>query len=233
MKKVNLSIVVMFILTFWLLPQFLQAQDRKRNESEREIEILKDINSQKKSMYEEQRKLEDMNRILKDRQIEIENILENIDEQGLDSIVKRSKKIIIERGDFPFDDRFKYMGRPGSDQWAFSFGDSDGEKTSWNFSKSVKESSFSKEYEMNVEVSAKKVSMSVMGDCKSGVIKIGIFMPGGRKYSDIILDESGNLNWRKSFDISEGDNKDKTGDWKFKIDASKATGYFRISLETF
>lgn len=233
MKKVNLSIVVMFILTFWSLPQLLQAQYGKRNESEREIEILKDINSQKKSMYEELRKLEDMNRILKDRQIEIENILDNIDEQGLDSIVKRSKKIIIEKGDFPFDDRNKYMRRPGSDQWFFSFGDSDGEKTSWNFSKSVKESSFSKEYEMNVEGSVKKVSMSVMGDCKSGVIKIGIFMPGGRKYSDIILDESGNLNWRKSFDISEGDNKDKTGDWKFKIDASKATGYFRISLETF
>ncbi len=223
----------MFILTFWSLPQLLQAQEKKKNESERELEILKDINSQKKSMYEEQRKLEDMNRILKDRQIEIENILENIDEQGLDSIVKRSKKIIIEKNGFPFNDRFKYMERPGMDQWAFSFGDSDGEKTSWNFSRSVKESSFSKEYEMNVESSAKKVSMSVMGDCKSGVIKIGIYMPGGRKYSDIILDESGNLNWRKSFDISEGDNKDKTGDWKFKIDATKATGYFRISLETF
>jgi NAD-specific glutamate dehydrogenase len=233
MKKVNLSLVIMFFLVFCSFPQLTKAQDRKKDESEREIEILKDINSQKKSMYEEQRKLDEMNRILKDRQIEIENILENMDKEGLDSIVRRSKKIIIDKGALPFNGRFNYPGRPGMDPFAFSFVDNDGEKTSWNLSKSIKESTFSKEYEMNVEESARKISMSVMGDCKSGVIKVGIYMPGGRKYSDIILDESGNLNWRKSFDISEKDNRDKTGDWKFKIDASKATGYFRISLETF
>ena len=58
-------------------------------------------------------------------------------------------------------------------------------------------------------------------------------MPNGKVYSDIMIDEYGNLNWRKSFAISEEENKDKAGEWKFQISASKATGYFKISLQTF
>jgi hypothetical protein len=58
-------------------------------------------------------------------------------------------------------------------------------------------------------------------------------MPGGKVYSDIVIDESGNLNYRKSFSISETENKDKAGEWKFRIEAEKATGFFRISLQTY
>ena len=75
--------------------------------------------------------------------------------------------------------------------------------------------------------------MSVMGDCKTGEISIKIVMPDGKNYSDILIDESGNLNWRKSFKISETENQDKTGEWKFKIESEKATGFFRISLQTY
>ncbi|MEI6048042.1 MAG: hypothetical protein WCS03_04020 [Bacteroidota bacterium] len=48
-----------------------------------------------------------------------------------------------------------------------------------------------------------------------------------------MIDESGNLNWRKSFTVSETENQDKTGEWKFKIDSNKATGFFKISLQTY
>ena len=71
------------------------------------------------------------------------------------------------------------------------------------------------------------VVMSVNGDCKAGEIRIKIIMPNGKVYSDIVIDEFGNLNWRKSFTISEEENKDKAGAWKFQINASKATGFFQ------
>ena len=58
-------------------------------------------------------------------------------------------------------------------------------------------------------------------------------MPNGKVYSDIMIDESGNLNWRKSFSVTEEENKEKAGAWKFQIDASKATGFFKISLQTY
>jgi hypothetical protein len=84
-----------------------------------------------------------------------------------------------------------------------------------------------------VEKTAKSVVMSVMGDCKSGEIRIKIVMPNGKSYSDILIDESGSLNWRKSFNISETENKDKTGDWKFQISSTKASGFFKISLQAY
>ena len=74
---------------------------------------------------------------------------------------------------------------------------------------------------------AKSVVMSVMGDCKSGEIRIKIVMPNGKNYSDILIDESGNLNWRKSFTISETENQDKTGDWKFQISSTKQQDFLR------
>ena len=77
------------------------------------------------------------------------------------------------------------------------------------------------------------VVMAVNGDCKAGEIRIKIVMPNGKTYSDIVIDESGNLNLRKSFTISETENKDKAGAWKFEINSSKATGYFKISLQTY
>ncbi|HRW84315.1 MAG TPA: proprotein convertase P-domain-containing protein, partial [Bacteroidales bacterium] len=79
----------------------------------------------------------------------------------------------------------------------------------------------------------KNVTMSVNGDCREGDIRIKITMPNGKTYSDIVIDEYGNLNWRKSFTISETENKDKTGAWKFEISSSKATGFFKISLQTY
>jgi hypothetical protein len=110
-------------------------------------------------------------------------------------------------------------------------GDSEG--TTWEFSKSVKETTFSRDYTFDVETTVNTVVMSVNGDCKSGEIRIKIVMPNGKTYSDILIDEFGNLNWRKSFVISEKENQDKAGSWIFEISSSKATGYFKISLQTY
>ena len=64
---------------------------------------------------------------------------------------------------------------------------------------------------------------------RSGEIRISILMPGNKSYSEVVIDEFGNLNWRKSFELNE-DSKDKIGVWKFKVSTKKASGNFRISL---
>jgi hypothetical protein len=134
---------------------------------------------------------------------------------------------------FQFDEPFGYSS-PGGVEPFYGHGmGGDSERTTWDFSKAVKENTFSKEYSFDVEKTVNTVVMSVMGDCKSGDIRIKIIMPSGKSYSDILIDESGNLNWRKSFTISETENQDRAGEWKFKIDSNKATGFFKISLQTF
>jgi hypothetical protein len=136
---------------------------------------------------------------------------------------------------FVFDEPFEGPSFSGQDMRTF-YGHSmggDSERTTWDFSRSVKENTFSKDYPFDVEKNAKSVVMSVMGDCKAGEISIKIIMPNGKSYSDIVIDESGNLNWRKSFSISETENQDKTGEWKFQVASTKATGFFKISLQTY
>ena len=71
--------------------------------------------------------------------------------------------------------------------------------------------------------------MSISGMSRSGEIRIAILMPGNKTYSEVVIDELGNLNWRKSFEINE-DSKERIGNWKFKVTTKRATGNFRISL---
>jgi hypothetical protein len=102
-------------------------------------------------------------------------------------------------------------------------------RISWDFSRSIIDNSSSKEYAFEVEKEMKSVSMSISGMCKSGEIKIVILMPGSKSYTDVVIDELGNLNWRKSFELND-ESQDKIGVWKFKVTTTKATGSFRLSL---
>jgi hypothetical protein len=100
------------------------------------------------------------------------------------------------------------------------------------FRKSVKESSFTKDFKFNVEPESHKVSISVSGACKEGDIRIKILMPGGKTYTEVLLDEYGSVNWNKSFSIDEED-KSKTGEWSFNIVAKEATGNFKLSIRSY
>ena len=138
------------------------------------------------------------------------------------------------RGNRPFStgDPFQFNGQ-GITIVSGRDGGGNTERTTWDFSRTVKENTFSREYTFDVEKTAKTVVMSVNGDCKAGEIRIKIVMPTGKTYSDIVIDEFGNLNWRKSFTISDTENQDKTGSWKFQVTSTKATGFFKISLQIY
>lgn len=102
-------------------------------------------------------------------------------------------------------------------------------RTTWDFSRTMSENSSAKEYSFEVEKEMKNLSMSISGMCKTGEIRIDILMPGNKSYSEVVIDEYGSLNWRKSFELNE-DAKDKMGIWKFKVTTRNASGNFRISL---
>lgn len=233
------------------IQQPVRAQEKTKEEKDKELNEL--IQEQKKALvdqkaaqedtkkaiekaqYERQKAGDDARKSIDDSREEFENAMQELKKNNIDPEAYR--KSFRSSGNIP-------------KAWAFSsdnpmvisegisigngyhvFGDNQG--TSWDFSKSIKESSFSRDYTLDVEPTANSVVMSINGDCKSGEIRIKITMPSGKLYSDILIDESGNLNWRKSFTITDTENKDKAGAWKFDINASKATGYFKISLQTY
>lgn len=100
--------------------------------------------------------------------------------------------------------------------------------SSWNYSRQVMEATFTNEFTMSAG-SESNVNLSVTGDCAEGSISVQVIMPDGKQLSEVLLDENGSLNWRKSFEAGQ-DNGWKNGKWVFRIKAKDATGNFRISM---
>jgi hypothetical protein len=234
MKKLSLFLIVSFLISVPAFVQQVNAQQKSDADKEKEDKIQMVIEEQKKAMSEEKNAQNEMQKALNDQK-ELEKSLKEmrIDVTTEDFSAGEEGDIVRIYGKkrpYRFDEPFVYS--TGSDNYhVFSYGDNS-ERTQWDFSKNVKESTFSREYSFDVEKTAKSVIMSVMGDCKAGEIRIKITMPNGKTYSEILIDESGNLNWRKSFTISETENQDKAGEWKYQISSNKATGFFKISLQT-
>lgn len=239
MKKRNLILAVVFLIAAGTAFQGAEAQEKSKEQKEKEQQMEEAIRAQKKA-FADQKKAEE----------EVKKAMEE-SKNAMDEAMKNYRVIWEDSGRFNrafriYDDfgrnrsywdgesfegaREPFIWKPGADVFIHLNGDS--ERTTWDFSKNMKESSFSRDYVFDVEPAVKNVFISVNGDCKSGEIRIKIVMPDGKAYSDILIDEFGSLNWRKSFSISDTENKDKVGAWKFEIKSSKATGYFKISLQT-
>jgi hypothetical protein len=242
MKKSSLILAIIFLISMSSF-QVLVGQEKTKEEKEKELSEA--IDAQKKAMVEQQKAQGEMKMALDKAQLEQQKAIEeskaNLDEamkeyQGKYGVQENLQKTFRNfgngRNNWMFNDGEPFVISPGVGFYGHST-NGDSENTSWEFSKSIKESSFSRDYIFDVDATANTVVMSINGDCKSGEIRIKIIMPNGKLYSDITIDESGNLNWRKSFVISDTENKDKAGAWKFDISSSKATGYFKISLETY
>ena len=132
-------------------------------------------------------------------------------------------------GDFPDVEAFADFRRIGP-YHTYVFSDSKS-GSSWFYSRRLNEETYSNSYSVTADQSAKKISISVSGNCTKGSITIAVSTPDGKKLSDIVIDENGNMNWRKSF--SEDENKWTKGDWDFKVTTKNATGNFNISLDSF
>jgi hypothetical protein len=238
MKKYGLILSIVFLA---LVLPFGQAVAQEKTKEEKEKELQEAINEQKKAMIERQK-------AEKDAQAEAWAEMDKariIQREAVDRAMERVRDNVGEIDDPDFQRVIReyrdqarswtpgepFVLTPDMGNFNYHFSNGNAERTTWDFSKSIKESSFNRDYVFDVEPTAKSVVMSVSGDCKDGEIKIRIIMPGGKTFSEVVIDEYGNLNWRKSLTITETENQDKTGAWKFEIKASKATGYFKIFFQ--
>jgi hypothetical protein len=231
MKKSSLILAIIFLISMGSL-QRIEAQDSRKVEKERQVQEA--IDAQKKAMVEQQKAQEDARKALEDQKIVIEKAFKDapMGQEEREKFDQAMKIFENSKGARNFHSPDPYVIGYGIDFNRRNFGE-DTEGTNWEFSKYLKEISFERDYVIDVENSVSNVVMSIVGDCKMGEIRIKINMPNGKTYSDIVIDEFGNLNWRKSFNISETENKDKTGAWTFEIKSSKASGFFKISLQTY
>jgi hypothetical protein len=236
MKKIRFILLAVSLISFCALTSPAMAQEKSKEEKEKELKMQEEIDAQKKAISEQKKAQFEVQQELQESQKEVDEAMKEAQKE-LDGKYKDMVRVYRGTGDrsrfnvepFPGD---QFMFVPGMEGFNWYSHSGDEERSTLDFSKSVKESSFSRDYVFDVDLSS-NVVMSVNGECKEGEIRIKIIMPNGKVYSDIMIDEFGNLNWRKSFPVTEEENKDKAGAWKFQINASKATGFFKISLQTY
>jgi hypothetical protein len=126
------------------------------------------------------------------------------------------KYVMPDIGDYYIYSSPAHGGKPGS---------------SWNYSRQVLEATFNNEFSMSAG-DEDNFNLSVSGDCAEGSISVAIIMPDGKQLSEVMLDENGSLNWRKSFETGENNNW-KNGKWVFRIKAKDATGNLHISMTSY
>jgi hypothetical protein len=234
MKKYSLLLIVTLLISFGSSFQQAAGQEKTKAELEQEQKIQKAIDEQKKAMADQKKAQSEAAAALEDQKAATEDIMKEV-QIKVESSGRAGEDIRFysPRGNRSFSMDDPFVVSPGVEGFYGHGMGGDSERTTWDFSKSVKEKTFTSDYAFEVEKTINTVVMSVMGDCKAGEIRIKIIMPNGKSYSDIVIDEFGNLNWRKSFAISPTENQDKAGEWKFKIESTKATGFFKISLQTY
>lgn len=240
MNRSVLILAVLFLVSALTSFTPTAGQARTKEEKEREFRMQEEIDAQKKALSDQKRlqELEEKGIII--QREAIDEALKDAQEHLKD--VRRYKYIFkdfdpVHGMPFRWQD-FENLGEPFifAPDGDFLHGEmlgSNVEKSTWQLSKNIKEKSFSNDYAIDIDPATSTVVMSVNGDCRSGEIRIKISMPNGKTYSDIAIDEFGNLNWRKSFKISDEENRDKAGTWKFQVSAKDASGFFRISLLTY
>jgi hypothetical protein len=235
MKKIRILSIAILLIAAGSFTARVYAQEDTKAKQQKEADLQKAIDEQKKAMEEQRKAQQEAAREIRDNMKELEKL------QGLDLDVDVNEsgdqvRVYKRSQGRPFNYNYSIMpdvpNPPDVNMWFGHYG-GDTERTTWEFTKTLKENSFKKEYTFDVEKTAKSVVMAVSGDCKGGEIRIKILTPSGKNYSDTVIDEDGNVNVRKSFNISDTENQDKAGEWKFQISSDKATGYFKISLQTF
>jgi len=231
MKKSSLILAIIFLFAMCSY-QGAVAQDKNKEEKDKQVQEA--IDAQKKAMVEQQKIQEEALKEFQQQKMTLEKAFKDapMGEAEREKFDQALKILDDTRGTRIYRSGEPLYFTPGIEFYGRHTGE-DTERTSWEFSKYLKEITFEREYVIDVENSVSNVAMSIVGDCKQGEIRIKIIMPNGKTYSDIVIDEFGNLNWRKSFSLSQDQGEDKSGPWKFDIKSSKAIGYFKISLQTY
>ncbi len=202
--------IMSFLLVLGSVTTFAQT---KEEEEKKKQEML--MQKKLEAQHKKQEAIEERERI-------------KIREDELERAVRNAREAY--RGQWSIQE--PVMISTGSDLNNIYFFGGSHSSTSLQFSKVVKEGSFTKELTFEIEEDAKRASINVSGMCKEGEILIVITMPSGSKYTEVLIDRYGSLNWSKSFSIDE-ENSTKTGEWGFKVTAKDATGNFRLSLKSY
>ena len=186
MKKFRFIPIVVFLISGSFLSPPTGAQEKTKEEKEMELRMQEEIDQQKKAIADQKKAQEEVSKAMEDQGKVVDEALKQAQEQ-VETAPRYKDMVKIYRGNrdiprhFDFNEE-PFVITPGLEPfYGHPFG-RDNERTTWDFTKSIKENSFSTDYTFEVEPTVNTMLMSVNGDCKAGDIRIRIIMPDGKEF---------------------------------------------------
>ena len=212
-KQVTIIIAAVVLLAVFQQASFAQkSSESEKKKAEQEKLMQEAISNKEKALKEKER---------------VEELYKN---QFIDAATRRAEMQEIDEAVRFFDRGTGYaVAYPDGYVGVMS---RSGNSETLEYRRTVKEATFTKEIPFDVDEEAKSISISVSGSCKEGEIRIKILMPGGKTYTEVLLDEYGSVNWKKSF-ATEDDDKSRVGKWRFIITSKESTGNLTLSLRSY
>jgi len=140
MKKYSLFLIVILLISVGSSFQRVTAQEKTKEEQEKDLKIQKDIDLQKKAMAEQKKAITVEVQNFKKQHEEIDSSMNEASDELENADRERAKIFMtLPRGNrsFKYDEPFIFSGDDISGFYGHSLG-GDTERTTWDFSKTVK-----------------------------------------------------------------------------------------------
>jgi hypothetical protein len=113
----------------------------------------------------------------------------------------------------------------------FFSGANTGQSSQLSLSKSFSGESTKNEGTFEVDENVGYINFSVNGSVKEGRININIVLPNGEKMKEITIDNTADIQFNQMI-RPRSEEKKYSGKWSYEIEAVKAVGNYRLSLQT-
>lgn len=106
-----------------------------------------------------------------------------------------------------------------------------GQSSQLSLSKSFNGESTKNEGTFEVDENVSYINFSINGSVKEGRININIVLPNGEKMKEMTIDNTADIQFNQMI-RPRSEEKKYSGKWSYEIEAVKAVGNYRLSLQT-
>ena len=165
--------------------------------------------------YDVQKKLEQMEKLRAEKEVQFEKLREEREAQY--------EKLRA-------DKYGNYVIAP-PDGGVYFTGPNAGQSSQLSLSKSFDGESTKNEGTFEVDEKVAYINFSINGSVKEGRIRIIITLPNGEKLKEMTIDNTADIQFNQMIRPRSEENK-YSGKWNYEIEAVKAVGNYRLSLQT-
>jgi hypothetical protein len=235
--KISISVLLMILLTSLMTVMSQEKTDKKKEQSAIIIESRKDAHYDlQKALQESLEKEEEMLKKQKELgylsnenfKIETEKAMndykKSLEQLKMKQGIEGSSYVTVPSMRYRFDGNFNnamagvYSGEK--------------ENTSLSISKTLEDVTISTDFYYDVKEESSKVSFFVTGTLKSGELKIILKRPDKTTFQEITISPLADVNWSQLFSWDEDETDEYIGKWIISISANKATGNYRVQVNS-